>query len=293
MSSASAIRSPLISVFALDELLDSSISPNSLLVLDCRFYLGDAGRGREEFRQGHIPRSHYIDLEQELCDPLGPLLGRHPLPSTTLVVNLLSRLGLGRSTHVVVYDDGPGLMAARMWWTLRWLGHKSVSLLDGGWREWLKQTGKISTQEVITADADGHYPCHFDSDLWVDSDAVLEAIRSGSRVIIDARNNERFRGEHEPIDRVAGRIPGSLNRPCLDNLDQRGCFKPADELKSDFLTVVGSEGRLGDAIHLCGSGVTACHNMIALEHAGFSIGTLYVGSWSEWITDPERAIATG
>lgn len=291
--SAPTLQSPLISVSILEDLLGSPRSQQPLVVLDCRFTLKEPDRGREEYRQGHIPHAHYIDLERELCDPPGPRLGRHPLPSTSLIIALLSRLGLEPSSHVVVYDDGPGLMAARMWWTLRWLGHHLVSLLDGGWSEWVRQNGEISLLEERPTGRSVGYPCHFNPALWVDSDTVIEAVGSSKRVIIDARNNQRFKGEIEPIDRVAGRIPGSLNRPCVDNLDQNGCFKSGERLRGEFLDLAGSEEALAEAIHLCGSGVTACHNMIALEEAGLPIGTLYVGSWSEWITDPARAIETG
>jgi thiosulfate/3-mercaptopyruvate sulfurtransferase len=203
-----------------------------------------------------------------------------------LLARKLGLWGVDERKQVVVYDDSFGSMAVRLWWLLRWLGHDAVALLDGGFPSGLKQ-GRELTAEIPVIRPTEFHPAPNDS-LWVDSNAMLEALRTKA-VIIDARAEERFSGLFEPLDKVAGHIPGSLNSPFEDNLDLRGYFLSAEELRANYESLLHG-ARPNEVIHMCGSGVTACHNLLALEIAGMPGGKLYPGSWSEWITDPSRPI---
>jgi thiosulfate/3-mercaptopyruvate sulfurtransferase len=199
----------------------------------------------------------------------------------------LGQWGVDRSKQVVVYDDSFGSMAVRLWWLLRWLGHPAVALLDGGFPAWAKQGRELSAEIPLLSPAELH-PAPDDS-LWVDSNAVADALRQ-ERVVIDARAEERFSGFIEPLDKVAGHIPGTVNSPFEDNLDMRGNLLPAQELRALYESLLRG-ARPDEVIHMCGSGVTACHNLLAMEIAGMPGGKLYVGSWSEWITDPSRPVS--
>jgi thiosulfate/3-mercaptopyruvate sulfurtransferase len=221
-----------------------------------------------------------------LSGAITPTSGRHPLPDPGLLANKLGLWGVDHDKQVVVYDDSFGSMAVRLWWLLRWLGHDAVALLDGGFPAWQRQGRELSAEIPVIRPAEFH-PAP-DNSLWVDSGAVLGALQQ-ERLIIDARPEERFSGLFEPLDKVAGHIPGSLNAPFEDNLDMRGNFLKAEELRAQYESLLhGTPSR--EVIHMCGSGVTACHNLLALEIAGLPGGKLYVGSWSEWITDPSRPI---
>ncbi len=256
------------------------------VVIDCRFALTRPESGRQAYAKGHIPGARYAHLNEDLCGPITSNSGRHPLPDPALLARKLGLWGVGQGQQVVVYDDSFGSMAVRLWWLLRWLGHDAVALLDGGFPSWARQGRELNAEIPVLRPADFH-PAPNDS-LWVGSDAVLDAQRQ-KRVIIDARAEERFSGFIEPLDKVAGHIPGSLNSPFEDNLDMRGNFLPAEELRALYASLL--QGARPDAvIHMCGSGVTACHNLLALEIAGMPGGKLYAGSWSEWITDPSRPI---
>ena len=256
------------------------------VVFDCRFALTRPEAGRQAYAKAHIPGARYAHLNEDLSGAITPTSGRHPLPDPGLLAGKLGLWGVDRDKQVVVYDDSFGSMAVRLWWLLRWLGHDAVALLDGGFPAWLRQAGEL------TAEIPGVHPTQFhaapDDNLWVDSDAMLEALKQ-KRVIIDARPEERFLALIEPLDKVAGHIPGSLNSPFEDNLDMRGNFRRAEELRAQYESLLHGAPP-GEVIHMCGSGVTACHNLLALEIAGLPGGKLYVGSWSEWITDPSRPI---
>ncbi len=255
-------------------------------VFDCRFALTRPESGRQAYAKAHIPGARYAHLNEDLSGPITPTSGRHPLPDPRLLADKLGKWGVDPDKQVVVYDDSFGSMAARLWWLLRWLGHEAVALLDGGFPAWQKQGRELSSDNPDVRPA--RFPCKPDHGLWVDSQAVLEALRQ-QRPIIDARPEERYLGLIEPFDRVAGHIPHSLNSPFEDNLDMRGNFLQPQELRAQYETQL--QGRPpGEAIHLCGSGVTACHNLLALETAGLPGGKLYAGSWSEWITDPSRPV---
>jgi len=256
------------------------------VIFDCRFALTRPEYGRQAYAKAHIPGARYAHLNEDLSGPITPASGRHPLPDPSLLASKLALWGVDQSKQVVVYDDSFGSIAVRLWWLLRWLGHEAVALLDGGFPAWQKQGRDLSAEIPVFRPAEFH--CAHDDSLWVDSNAVLEALQQDRR-IVDARPEERFLGLIEPLDKVAGHIPGSLNSPFEDNLDMRGNFLKPEELRAQYESLLRGAPP-GEVIHMCGSGVTACHNLLALEIAGLAGGKLYVGSWSEWITDPSRPI---
>ena len=260
------------------------------VVIDCRFTLTEPEAGRAAYARSHIPGARYAHLDDDLSSPKTATSGRHPLPDPARLAAKLGQWGVGEKTQVVVYDDSFGSIAVRLWWLLRWLGHDAVALLDGGLPKWKKE-GRPMTEQLP-----GIVPAIFTArpsrDMWVDTPAVLEALDRKQALIIDARADIRFSGDIEPIDPVAGHIPGAVNLPFEDNLDMGGTFLPAEELRELYQGLL--HGKPPESvIHMCGSGVTTCHNLLAMEIAGLSGGKLYPGSWSEWITDPARPVATG
>lgn len=260
------------------------------VVVDCRFTLTDAAAGRRAWTAGHIPGARYAHLDEDLSSPITPHTGRHPLPDPNALARKLGAWGIDESKQVVVYDDTFGAMASRLWWLLRWLGHESVALLDGGYPKWVRE------KKPVTPDAPVVHPATFhprvNNALWVNADFVERARQDEAFLVFDARAEERFRGDIEPLDKVAGHVPGAVNAMYEDNLDVSGEFLSAEELRERYLDLLG--GIVPDqAIHMCGSGVTACHNVLAMEHAGLPGAKLYAGSWSEWITDPNRPVAKG
>ncbi len=256
------------------------------VVFDCRFSLTRTESGRQAHAKGHIPGARYAHLEEDLSGKITPASGRHPLPDPAMLAARLGQWGVDKDKQVVVYDDSFGSMAARLWWLLRWLGHDAVALLDGGLQSWIRQ-GRELTADIAAIVPTGFHAAP-ERGMWIDSDGVLDALQH-ERVIVDARAEERFSGFVEPLDKVAGHIPGSVNSPFEDNLDLRGCFLSAGELRAHYQSLLHG-ARPEEVIHMCGSGVTACHNLLALEIAGMPGGRLYAGSWSEWITDPSRPI---
>lgn len=260
------------------------------VVFDCRFTLTDPEAGRRAYLAGHIPGARYAHLEEDLSSPVGPGTGRHPLPDPEALARKLGAWGVDETRQVVVYDDSFGAMAARLWWLLRWLGHEAVALLDGGFPKWLREGRPVTATPPRLAPA--RFLPRVRDELWVDSQFVARAIQDHTHVVLDARAEERFRGEVEPLDKVAGHIPGALNRPYEDNLDLSGEFLSEETLREDYAELLGgvSPERV---VVMCGSGVTACHNLLAMEHAGLKGAKLYAGSWSEWITDPNRPVAKG
>ncbi len=260
------------------------------VVVDCRFTLTDTGAGRRAWTAGHIPGARYAHLDEDLSSPITPRTGRHPLPDPNVLARTLGAWGIDESKQVVVYDDSFGAMAARLWWLLRWLGHDAVALLDGGYPKWVRE------EKLVTPDAPAVHPATFhprvNHALWVNTDFVEQVRRDEAFVVLDARAEERFRGEVEPLDKVAGHVPGAVNAVYEDNLDVSGEFLSAEELCERYLDLLGGVAP-DQAIHMCGSGVTACHNVLAMERAGLPGARLYAGSWSEWITDPDRPVATG
>jgi len=272
--------------------LQQSAAP--AVVLDCGFNLLDRGAGERAYAAGHIPGAHYLHLERDLSSPevnaAGQFRGRHPLPSFAGWAAAVGRLGIAPGVQVVVYDAQGGAMAARAWWMLRWLGHATVALLDGGVQAWRAAGGSLDTAVPARRADAPPYPATAPAMPTIEADALLARLRDVA--LIDARAGERFRGEVEPFDAVAGRIPGALNRPFAQNLDADGRFKSVDQLRAELAPLTGDRGA-ADVVQQCGSGVTACHNLLAFEHAGLGTTALYPGSWSEWCDDPSRPTARG
>lgn len=260
------------------------------VIFDCRFNLTDPAAGQRTYEAGHIPNARYAHLDEDLSSPISPTSGRHPLPEPQTLSRKLGQWGVDTNKQVVVYDDSLGAMAARLWWLLRWLGHDAVALLDGGLPKWEREGRSLTTEEpAINVTA---FVPRQDDSLWVKTEFVKQVVERGGHVLLDARAEPRFKGEVEPFDKVAGHIPGAQNHPFETNLDSQGCFLPADQLGEQFVRRLAGM-RPEQVISTCGSGVTACHNILAMEHAGLSGAKLYAGSWSEWITDSSRPIAKG
>jgi thiosulfate/3-mercaptopyruvate sulfurtransferase len=250
-------------------------------VFDCRHDLAKPDLGEQQYREGHIQGALFAHLERDLSGKKTGRNGRHPLPDPQDFEKWLEKTGLTPKDQVVCYDAGPGSMAARLWWMLRWVGHDSVAVLDGGLAKWTRE-GRPVTIDVPIFTA-FNYPLKVRKDLALD----VRAVEQSKSLLLDARAPARYRGEQEPIDPVAGRIPGARNRFNMDNVSAQGTFKPAEELKKDFESVLQGKSP-SDVVHYCGSGVSACHNLLAMEVAGLKGGKLYAGSWSEWSADRKR-----
>lgn len=259
------------------------------VVVDCRFTLTNPQAGRRAYEAGHIPGARYAHLEEDLSSPVTPTSGRHPLPDPERLAARLGAWGIDARKQVVVYDDTFGAMAARLWWLLRWTGHEAVALLDGGLPRW-QRAGHPLTKE-LPAIVPTTFVARVNPALLANVDEVQRAVADGG-LVLDARAEERFTGEIEPLDKVAGHVPGARNAPYDDNLDLSGEFSSDEALREHYRALLGHTPP-AKAIHMCGSGVTACHNILAMEHAGLRGARLYAGSWSEWITDPNRPVATG
>jgi len=273
------------------EELDRYLDDPSWVVFDCRFTLTDPEAGRRAYATGHIPGARYVHLDEDLSGPILPgQTGRHPLPDPQVLAEKLYRWGVGVNKQVVVYDDSFGAMAVRMWWLLRWLGHPAVALLDGGYPKWTRELRRVSSEPPEIKP--GNCVCLPEPSQVVSAEDVLRAMRDPAQLIIDARPERRFTGEYEPLDPVAGHIPSSINWSFEENLDLDGTYLPPEALRENYQALL--KGRAPwQVIHTCGSGVTACHNLLAMEIAGLPGSRLYAGSWSDWITDPARPVATG
>ena len=259
-------------------------------IFDCRHDLKDTGYGRKAYSRGHIPGALFLHLDEDLSGVATGSNGRHPLPAIDAFARRMSGCGVDASTQVVAYDNEGGIFASRLWWLLRWLGHERVAVLDGGLAGWKRSKRALEERVPVVA------PRQFvprPQDLAVDVGRVLSDLGSERMLILDARSAERFRGENETLDPVGGHIPGAMNRFYFDNLDDDGCFfKPVDELRAEFAVLLGDRSPQ-QVVQQCGSGVTACHNLLAMELAGLSGSKLYPGSWSEWCADPARPVARG
>lgn len=279
------MHTTLISAAALRESLSGAVPP---VVLDASFDLADPAAGERAYNEGHVPGALYVHLDRDLCAAKTGANGRHPLPAREAFAATAGALGVTPGTQVVVYDRQQGAYAVRAWWMLRWLGHAAVAVLDGGWQAW-QAAGGAAESAVPTPLAAPPYPPGMP--LVEAIDAPELAAQLGRVRLIDARAPERFRGEVETIDRQAGHIPGATNRFFKDNLAPDGRFKPAEVLRAELVPL--APGPAQRVVHQCGSGVTACHNLLAMEIAGLGTGMLYAGSWSEWSSDPSRPIARG
>ena len=251
-------------------------------LFDCRHDLMKPEAGEQQYRAAHIPGAVFASLDHDLSAPKNGKNGRHPLPDAQAFVSWLGKQGLKADDQAVCYDGGSGSMAARLWWMLRWIGHENVAVLDGGFAKWTRE-GRPTTAEALSF-SPTRYEARSGSGT-LDANGVARNLKK--LFLLDARAPARWRGEQEPIDPVAGRIPGAVNRFNMDNLQADGTFKPADSLRKEFLSVLNGR-RPSEVIHYCGSGVAACHNLLAMEIAGLPGGKLYAGSWSEWIADPSR-----
>lgn len=263
-----------------------------LVILDCRFALEDPDYGRCSYAEGHIEGAQYADLERHLSGPVTKgVTGRHPLPAPQALVQQLQAWGINADSEIVLYDDGPGAYAARAWWLLAWLGKRDgVSILDGGLKAW-HAAGFPLSLDAPSAEP-GTFTGSPDNHLLLDVEHLQKRLGQPGLTLIDARALPRFRGEVEPIDPIAGHIPGAQCAAFNENLGSDGRFLPVEQLKQRFADKL--QGRSPDElVAYCGSGVTACHNLFALSLAGYPLGKLYAGSWSEWINDPQREIATG
>lgn len=289
MHSDNRAVSPLVSVAELAAHEAGKRGPDAWVVVDCRFTLTEPGAGRAAWAKGHIPGARYAHLDEDLAGSVTRETGRHPLPDPERLAQTLGSWGIGPATRVVAYDEGSGAFAARLWWLLRWLGHGPVSVLDGGFAAWtaaglpVEAGAPVVVPTVFTGIA-GTLPT-------VSAEELAQLLPAGRITLIDVRAPERFRGDVEPIDPVAGHVPGAINMPFSGNLTG-GLFKSADELQRLYAPLVAHGGAAGIAA-MCGSGVTACHGILALEIAGLPGARLYPGSWSEWIRDEKRPVARG
>ena len=267
--------------------LNARLADSNWVVIDCRFSLGEADYGKHGYAESHIPGACYADLDKDLSGPIVPgTTGRHPLPELSAFVDCLNRWGIGNDSQVVAYDDMGGPFAARLWWMLRWLGHEAVAVLDGGWPAWLKSGFPTNSTPCQPAQTD--FTPHLQKALLASAEEVLDAINRPETTLVDARAEERFAGRNEPLDPVAGHIPSAVCFPWTGNLDEEKKFLPVSALRDRFAAFSDTP----QLISYCGSGVTGAHNALAITHAGYPIPRLYAGSWSEWITDPSRPIAT-
>lgn len=276
-----------------DELARAIAGPDavSLLVLDCSFDLSDPHAGQRTYDAGHIPGACYVHLENTLSAPKNGRNGRHPLPDRAVFAASMAALGANDTTQFVIYDNAGGMYAARLWWMLRWAGHCDAAVLDGGLAAW-QTAGQAVTSDDPAQRLPGNFSLRLSRVSTVSYDDLRANLDSATRLVLDARAPDRFRGENETLDPVGGHIPGACNRLFRDNLGADGRFKPATSLRSEFQALTGGRAP-SDLVSQCGSGVTACHNLLALEVAGLQGAALYPGSWSEWCAQPGARIATG
>ena len=282
---------PLAQLITPQQLAERLGSPG-LVILDCRFALEDVDYGQRSYAQGHIAGAHFADLERDLSGPISKgVTGRHPLPDPARLAERLRDWGIDDDSQVVLYDDGPGAFAARAWWLLAWLGKRSdVAILDGGLKAWHAAHLPLSLDPPLKRE--GAFVGQPDGKLLIDAEHLARRLGASDLTLLDARAQPRFRGEVEPIDPVAGHIPGAQCAAFTDNLGPDGRFLPPEQLRQRFDQQLA--GRAPEqVVAYCGSGVTACHNLFALALAGYPLGKLYAGSWSEWINDPARGVATG
>lgn len=260
------------------------------VVVDCRFSLADPGAGERAYRAGHIPTARYAHLDRDLSAPVTATSGRHPLPPREALIATLAAWDVTHDCQVVAYDDAGGAFAARLWWLLRSVGQQRAAVLDGGWSRWLQEGRPVT--DVEPAPRQTLFRAMPPLAAWLSTAQLQAGLAQQTVCLLDARAAERFRGEAEPIDTVAGHVPGAVNHPFQDNLAADGCFLSPDRLRRQFMQRLG-RFQPEETVHMCGSGVTACHNLLAMEFAGLTGSRLYAGSWSEWIRDPTRPVAKG
>jgi len=270
--------------------LAAHLKDSTWVIFDCRHDLVDHGKGAKLFAEGHLPGAQFAPVETALAGTKTGKNGRHPLPEPEKFAAFLAGHGVSANSTIVAYDDSGGLYAARLWWMARWIGLTQVALLDGGINRWVAEGRPLTT--AVLAPRVGQVQARVNSSLVTDTAAVFANLANPAGAVLDARAAERFRGEVEPIDPVAGHIPGALNRFYKANLKPDLTFRPAAELKAEFTALLGSRSPK-NTVHQCGSGITACANLFAMEYAGLPGSKLFAGSWSEWVSDPARPIARG
>ena len=275
-----------------DQLAQNLNQPN-WVIFDCRSHLTDHEAGLNAYNESHIPNAIFCSLETDISSPITKQSGRHPLPDFDKLIKKLGDWGVDNQTQVIAYDDVGGAFAVRLWWQLRTFGHDKVAVLDGGIPRWIKEQRPLTTERPKINSKT--FTATIDNSTWLSSDQIQKNITAKNFTVLDARTPERYRGESEPIDTVAGRVPDSINRAFQLNLAENGLFLKADELKKQFENIIQQTPNQSaeNVVHLCGSGVTACHNMLAMEIAGLTGSKLYAGSWSEWIRDDKRPVAVG
>lgn len=270
--------------------LAAHLEDPSFVVVDVRHDLTkDTSWGEEQYRAGHIPGARFAHVDRDLSAPMTGRNGRHPLPAPADAAASLGKLGIDNDKQVIAYDQAGGLFAVRLWWMLRWLGHDKAAVLDGGYARWTSEGRPVETS-VPTVTPATFTPVRVRP--TVSSTGVMASLPRHTLLLLDARAAERFRGETEPFDPVAGHLPGALNRPATRNLTPAGTFRPARELRAEFDAMLHGRA-VDDVVHYCGSGVNACHNVLAMAVAGYPITRIYPGSWSEWVSDRSRPVATG
>jgi len=262
-----------------------------LVVVDCRFSLDDVAWGERAYREAHIPGARYAHLDRDLSGEKSGQNGRHPLPRPADLERTLAALGIDGSRQVVAYDQDAGMFASRLWWLLKWAGHSRVAVLDGGFAKWVRESRPLRVG-IESPAASAPFVGRFNHSLRVDAATIEDMLNHRQAVLVDARAPERFRGDIEPIDAVAGHIPGAVNHPYRQNVDEAGVFLSPAALGEAFRRSLAGHPP-EQAVTYCGSGVTACQNLLAMEHAGLSGGRLYPGSWSEWASDPRRPVERG
>lgn len=270
--------------------LNNNVTNENWFVFDCRFLIKDPNDGLVKYKQGHIPGAQFADMDTDLSSPATSLSGRHPLPNEKSLVGKLQVWGVGNDSQVICYDDMSGAFAARMWWLLNWLGYKDVAVLDGGIDKWT--ANGLSLEQDTQTRTRGTFSGQANDAMWVDIEYVTQQLLHSNINLLDARSAERFTAKDSKTDSVPGHIPGAKNYPFTGNLNKQGTFLSAEELQKRFAPEFPSNTS-DQIINMCGSGVTACHNALAMRIAGQLLPRLYVGSWSEWIKDSSRPVATG
>jgi thiosulfate/3-mercaptopyruvate sulfurtransferase len=278
----------LVPVSTLSTHLDHRTDAGHWLIVDCRFDLAQPAAGEAAYRAGHIPGAVYAHLDRDLSSPITPTTGRHPLPDPERFAALLSGWGVSADTQIIAYDADSGMYASRLWWLSRWVGHRAVAVLNGGFKAWNAARLPISTE--IPARSPSHFEARPNRELWLDAEQVQQRLQQSDWRLLDVRAPERFAGTVEPLDSVAGHVPGAHNHPFVTNLGADGRFGAPEELRQRYEQ---SQAGIADdhTIVMCGSGVSACHSLLAMEVAGKPGARLYAGSWSEWIRDPRRPVA--
>ena len=270
--------------------LNKNLNTQDWLIFDCRFILKDPEGGLKKFNQGHIPGAQYVDMDKDLASPMTSTSGRHPLPNPEELINKLQSWGVNNSSQIICYDDMSGAFAARMWWLLKWLGHNNIAVLDGGIEKWTAKNVPLETDTQQRAA--GSFSGQANNDMWVNVEFVQKELEQDKINLLDARSVERFTAKDTKTDPVAGHVPGAMSYPFAENLSKQGVFLPSEELHKRFTPIV-SNPENKELINMCGSGVTACHNLLAMSIAELPMTRLFVGSWSEWIKDKSRPVATG